>query len=311
MDHLATTRDLLAFIGSSPSMFHTAATIRRELDAAGFTYLPEHRPWTMEPGGSYYTVRNGSSVVALKVGSSLDSYHFQMVAAHGDSPSFKVKAAPELSGPEGYLRLNVEPYGGMIDYTWLDRPLSVAGRVMVEQDGHVESRLLYPNRDVALTRMSNACVFEFTQSDFGGTVCTYMSGALKYRRNALSAEAGGVTAKLAYTAKSRVPAGADLSLREIRADSDDYALCLARVDVEAGETVRFFEVGVTLNGMRVDLEGSTTLTVACAQEAATARAVTLADGHTSDARLTHRKNGRVEARFTADTLGIVAVIYGK
>ena len=167
------------------------------------------------------------------------------------------------------------------------------------------------NRDVALTRMSNACVFEFTQSDFGGTVCTYMSGALKYRRNALSAEAGGVTAKLAYTAKSRVPAGADLSLREIRADSDDYALCLARVDVEAGETVRFFEVGVTLNGMRVDLEGSATLTVACAQEAATARAVTLADGHTSDARLTHRKNGRVEARFTADTPGIVAVIYGK
>ena len=150
MDHLATTRDLLAFIGSSPSMFHTAATIRRELDAAGFTYLPEHRPWTMEPGGSYYTVRNGSSVVALKMGSSLDSYHFQMVAAHGDSPSFKVKAAPELSGPEGYLRLNVEPYGGMIDYTWLDRPLSVAGRVMVEQDGRVESRLLYPNRDVAL-----------------------------------------------------------------------------------------------------------------------------------------------------------------
>ena len=83
------------------------------------------------------------------------------------------------------------------------------------------------------------------------------------------------------------------------------------MDVEAGETVRFFEVGVTLNGMRVDLEGSATLTVACAQEAATARAVTLADGHTSDARLTHRKNGRVEARFTADTLGIVAVIYGK
>lgn len=150
MDSLETSRELLDFIAASPSMFHTAATIRRMLDEAGFTYLRECDAWEVEPGGCYYTVRNGSSVIAFKVGSRLDSYHFQMSAAHADSPTFKVKAIPELEGPEGSLRLNVEGYGGMIDYTWLDRPLSVAGRVMVRGTKDVESRLLYVDRDVAL-----------------------------------------------------------------------------------------------------------------------------------------------------------------
>ena len=144
------TQGLLDFIRECPSMFHTAAAISRRLDAAGFSYLPEGQAWQVVPGGRYYTSRNGSSVIAFKVGEALDSYHFQLTAAHGDSPCFKVKAVPELAGPGEYLRLDVEAYGGMIDHTWLDRPLGVAGRVMVREGARVTSRLLATGRDVAL-----------------------------------------------------------------------------------------------------------------------------------------------------------------
>ena len=146
----AIARGLLRFIEDSPTAYQTIASIRRMLDAEGFAFLPEQDVWEVCPGGSYYTVRNGSSIVAFKVGSDLDHYHFQVSASHADSPTFKVKAVPELSGPDGYLRLNVDPYGGMIDYTWLDRPLSVAGRVMVADGSDVRSRLLAIDRDLFL-----------------------------------------------------------------------------------------------------------------------------------------------------------------
>ena len=141
---------LVEFVRACPSAFHTTAEIARRLDAAGFVRLPEGDAWRMEPGGRYYATRNNSSIVALRVGSELDAYHFQMAAAHGDSPSYKVKAVPELEGPEGYLRLAVEAYGGMLDYTWLDRPLGLAGRVLVRDGARVESRLVNLDRDICL-----------------------------------------------------------------------------------------------------------------------------------------------------------------
>ena len=136
--------EMVAFIRDCPSMFHTVATVCRELDAAGFTHLRETDAWAVEPGGRYYTVRNNSSVIAWKVGAALDAEtaHFQLVAAHSDSPTFKLKATSELEGPAGYLRLDTEAYGGMIDYTWFDKPLSVAGRVLVRDGGRIESRLV-------------------------------------------------------------------------------------------------------------------------------------------------------------------------
>jgi aspartyl aminopeptidase len=134
-EELAVSRELIDFIQASPSMFHTVATARRYLDRAGFTYLPEAAEWRLERGGRYYTTRNGSSVIAFSVGNELDEYHFQMAAAHADSPTFKVKSVPELEGPGEYLRLDVEAYGGMIDWSWLDRPLSLAGRVLVQRPG--------------------------------------------------------------------------------------------------------------------------------------------------------------------------------
>lgn len=147
---LETAHELLDFIRKSPTAYQAVANMRDMLDAKGFIYLPEQDAWDVRRGGCYYTTRNASSIVAFKVGADLDHYHYQMSASHTDSPTFKVKMSPELSGPEGYLRLNVEPYGGMIDYTWFDRPLSVAGRVMVREGSGVRSRLLAIDRDLFL-----------------------------------------------------------------------------------------------------------------------------------------------------------------
>ena len=147
---LEVTAELVEFIRQSPSMFHAVATARCMLDGAGFSYLPEGEPWRMGLGGAYYTVRNGSSLVAWRVGRRLDDYHFQIAAAHTDSPTFKVKAVPELAGPREYLRLDVEGYGGMIDSTWFDRPLGVAGRAIVRDGDRLESRLVNIQKDVML-----------------------------------------------------------------------------------------------------------------------------------------------------------------
>ena len=143
-------QELLDFIGECPSMFHTTSTIGKRLTTAGFTYLPETQPWNIEQGGTYYTTRNNSSVITFKVGTSLDNYHFQITASHGDSPTFKVKSNAELTGPGESQRLNVEVYGGAVDYTWFDRPLGIAGRVMVKNGNRVESRLYESAEPLAL-----------------------------------------------------------------------------------------------------------------------------------------------------------------
>lgn len=131
-------------------MFHTIHTVREYLDQEGFTYLPEGKSWSVQPGGRYYTTRNGSSLIAFKTGSDIQDFHFQMTAAHSDSPTYKVKSVSELEGPNEYLRLDVEAYGGMIDSTWLDRPLTVAGRVYVRENDGMKSHLLYIDRDILL-----------------------------------------------------------------------------------------------------------------------------------------------------------------
>ena len=145
---------LVAFIAACPSMFHTTREVARRLDDAGFAHGREGDAWDVAPGARLYTTRNNSSIIAVHVGAHAlddpDAVHFQVAAAHGDSPTFKVKAVPELAGAEGSLCLDVEAYGGMIDYTWFDRPLSVAGRVLVREGARIESRLVAPDRDIAL-----------------------------------------------------------------------------------------------------------------------------------------------------------------
>lgn len=149
-DDLALSGELCAFIQESPSPFHAVAAIRRRLDAAGFAHLPEQSFWGVQLGGGYYTVRNGSSIIAFRLGESTDAPYFKLVSSHSDSPTLKIKAVPELEGPGAYVRVNVEGYGGLIDRTWLDRPLSVAGRVMTRESGRIRSRLFAPDEDLLL-----------------------------------------------------------------------------------------------------------------------------------------------------------------
>lgn len=145
-----TSREVLNFIEHSPSCFHAVAQLAQMLDQAGYQRLKECDGWTLEQGGKYYVTRNGSSIIAFYVGEQLDNYHFQITASHSDSPSYKVKEKAELKGKGGYLQLNTEGYGGMICSSWLDRPLSLAGRVLVRQGNVVETRLLNIDRDLLL-----------------------------------------------------------------------------------------------------------------------------------------------------------------
>ncbi len=142
-------QDLLTFLDRSPSRYHAVENLRLELEAAGYARLEEGRAWTLAPGGRYYVVRNGSALAAFRV-PRREGAGFMISASHSDSPTFRVKEHAELEGPDGYLRLNVEGYGGMLCAPWLDRPLTVAGRVLVSTDGGIEPRLVYVDRDLLL-----------------------------------------------------------------------------------------------------------------------------------------------------------------
>lgn len=141
---------LCTFVRESPSPFHTITAIRDRLVQAGFTELSESEFWDIRQGKGYYTIRNGSSIIAFRVGIDVMYPRFQIVSSHSDSPTFRVKHRPELHGPGSYMRLNVEGYGGVIDRTWLDRPLSLAGRVMVRSDDMIQSRLFAPDEDLLI-----------------------------------------------------------------------------------------------------------------------------------------------------------------
>lgn len=145
-----TTNDrLIDFIARSPSCFHAAAAIAARLEECGCRPLSEAEDWTLVPGGRYYVTRNQSSVIAFAVPE--DAPHgFMMCASHSDSPTFKIKENAENESAGMYVRLNTERYGGMLCATWLDRPLSVAGRLVVREGGRIVSRLADVQRDLLL-----------------------------------------------------------------------------------------------------------------------------------------------------------------
>lgn len=128
----------------SVTPFHAAATAESWLRAAGFTRLEEADYWNLEPGKGYYTTRNGSSVVAWRVPDHAIG-GWRIVASHSDSPTWKIKT--DIVENDGCRRLSVEGYGGMIMSTWLDRPLTVGGRVIVKTEDGIESRLVCIDRD--------------------------------------------------------------------------------------------------------------------------------------------------------------------
>lgn len=127
-----TTKKLFSFIEQSPTAFHAVANGERALEHAGFQRLREGAPWKLEANKGYYVTRNQSSLIAFRVPERITG--FMVGSAHTDSPCLKLKENMELH-PEGYTKLDVEKYGGLLFSPWLDRPLSVAGRLMVKTDG--------------------------------------------------------------------------------------------------------------------------------------------------------------------------------
>ena len=137
---------LFDFIKSSPTAYHTVKSCRDMLDAAGYVRIYENDRTELKCGGKYYITRDGSSVIAFRIPE--EKKGFMIVASHSDSPAFRVKMSGEKGG--AYIRLDVERYGGMILYTWLDRPLSVAGRIVVETDSGLREQLVNIDRDLAV-----------------------------------------------------------------------------------------------------------------------------------------------------------------
>ncbi|MDO5399380.1 MAG: M18 family aminopeptidase [Eubacteriales bacterium] len=138
---------LVEFLNCAHSVYHAAAYLAETFEKAGYVRLFEHESWDLVPGGKYYLTRGGTAVVAFRVPQTAPA-GFMMSASHADRPGFKVKENFELCGT--YTRMAVERYGGLILSTWLDRVLSVAGRVTVETEQGIENRLIDLDRDLLM-----------------------------------------------------------------------------------------------------------------------------------------------------------------
>ncbi len=194
MEH---TKALLEFIKNTPSCFHAVTNICANLCREGYTELHESEMWDIIPGGKYYVTRNGSSVVAFSVPENIGTPKFMIAASHSDSPSFKIKDTPELDGGM-YTRISTERYGGMILDSWLDRPLSAAGRLLVRTEDGVSSKLVDIDRDIMLiphvaVHMENPNNGK-TYNPASDMIPLYGDGAAKGSFMKLAAESAGVDA---------------------------------------------------------------------------------------------------------------------
>ena len=157
-DFIESTIELMDFIQDSPSCYHVVANAATMLENAGAIRLDEKKPFVLEEGNCYFVERNGSSIIAFRMPQT-DASGYSIVAAHTDSPSFKVKENPEIRNGGTYTTLNVEAYGGMLMAPWFDRPLSIAGRAFVKQsDGSICERLVDFDRD--LCQIVNLCIHQ-------------------------------------------------------------------------------------------------------------------------------------------------------
>lgn len=142
-------KQLFKFIENSPSCFHAIKTITEELKNEGFVEIKEKDTWQIEQGKKYYVTRNLSSVIAFKIPQN-DFKSFNIVASHSDSPTFKIKENAEIEVKNKYVKLNTEKYGGMICSTWFDRPLSIAGRILVKENNAVKTHLVNIDKDLVI-----------------------------------------------------------------------------------------------------------------------------------------------------------------
>lgn len=161
---------LIDFINNSPTCFNAIKNIEQDLIEKGFVLLDEKEKFSIIKGNSYYVKRNDSSLIAFTVGNKIDeSYAFNIVASHVDSPCFKIKPIAEAKTGI-YNKINIEPYGGMINSTWLDRPLSIAGRVTYLENGIAKNKIINVNKPCLM--IPNKCI-HFVRNMNDGYVYNY------------------------------------------------------------------------------------------------------------------------------------------
>ena len=138
--------EIIGLLDGAHSAFHAVKDISAMLNRAGFERLDESESWNIQKGGKYYVTRNLSSLIGFIV--PRDGIGCMLfTASHCDSPVFKIKQNAELEVRSSYIQLDTERYGGLIQTSWLDRPLSFAGRVLVKTDKGVETRLVDLDED--------------------------------------------------------------------------------------------------------------------------------------------------------------------
>ena len=149
MNYINVNKELFSFLDQSPNAFFAVKNMCDILEQAGMVRLYEGEPWDLEAGKGYYVTRNDSALIAFRIPKA-DYTGFQIMASHCDSPVFKIKTNTEITVDRQYVKLNVEKYGGMLCSPWLDRPLSVAGRVVLRTEEGIETRLVNIDRDLLI-----------------------------------------------------------------------------------------------------------------------------------------------------------------
>ncbi|MBR2578251.1 MAG: M18 family aminopeptidase [Erysipelotrichaceae bacterium] len=156
-------KDLIKFLNNSPTAFEAVENISEILKENGYEELKEEETFKIRKGGKYYVSRNGSSLIAFNVGRKLNDPSLQITASHGDCPTFKIKPESAIF-EDGYLKLDTEVYGGALYYPWFDRPLSIAGRLVVkDRKGTIKVRsyvhgkpfCLIPSQAIHFNRKAN------------------------------------------------------------------------------------------------------------------------------------------------------------
>lgn len=153
MNSIDFSKDLINFIDRSPLNYFAVKNASEILEENGFKKVREDEVWELEKG-KYYTTRDDSALIAFEIGEDIKK-GFDIIGSHTDSPTFKIKSNPEMADI-GFLKLNIEGYGGMIHSTWLDRTLSLAGKVAYKEEGKIKYALVNIDRD--LLTIANAAI---------------------------------------------------------------------------------------------------------------------------------------------------------
>ena len=153
-------REVIEFIDESPSTYHVVKNCSDILDENGFERIMPREKWEIKKGGKYFLKKSSSTIIAFTVGEDFDVKNgFKIFGAHTDSPCFRIKPNPEII-TENVIRLNTEVYGGPILSTWFDRPLSIAGRVIVKGENSFFPRTVKIKIDEPLLTIPNLAIHQ-------------------------------------------------------------------------------------------------------------------------------------------------------